>query len=62
VLTTIHQYGSQSPFQRNETKFGPGLTELDRFCKKIGANGRYVNIAALLIRFTLFHFSRVRKT
>jgi hypothetical protein len=23
VLTAIHQYGSWSPFQRNETKFGP---------------------------------------
>jgi hypothetical protein len=23
LLTTIHQYGSSSPFQRNETKFGP---------------------------------------
>src|SRR5712692_7004050 len=23
-LTGIHQYGSLSPFQRNETKFGPG--------------------------------------
>src|SRR6202020_3156296 len=23
VLTTIHQYGSRSPFQRNETKFRP---------------------------------------
>jgi hypothetical protein len=29
VLTTIHQYGSQPTFQRNETKFGPVATELD---------------------------------
>src|ERR1700722_19309590 len=34
-LTTIHQYGSRSPFQRNETKFGLGLNGTRRFIVKI---------------------------
>jgi hypothetical protein len=34
VLTTIHQYGSRSPFQRNQTKFGPIEWNLKVPCEK----------------------------
>ena len=38
VLTTIHQYGSSSPFQRNETKFGLAPSGTRRFQRKNASN------------------------
>ena len=51
VLTTIHQYGSSPPFQRNETKFGPREMEPGCSSAKNTNNSRKISKLPLISSF-----------